>query len=256
MTGARAVFFLLLFLAVTVLEAAASYAQTGPQRAGLTIGLADNRIAITTGFDGSRLTLFGVRNEPGDLAIVVRGPRREMVVRHKDRIMGMWMNAEAVRFRQVPSYYDYAVSAPEGNLTSAARRRQLELGLDALDFRHAGREDASVVERFATALIRNKQTEGHFPLMPGVIYFLSDNFFRASFDLPSSVPTGEYVIRAYLFRDGEVVGMRETTLRVGQEGFSARIYLFAHDQAFWYGLFAVLFAIFAGWSAWALLRRE
>lgn len=246
------------FLFLPRFAAAQEQQQSPPQQQGpaLAIGLADNRVAITTGFNGARLTLFGVKNEPGDLAVVVRGPERNMVVRHKDKVMGIWMNRESVRFRGVPSYYDFAVGGSENDLAPAAVRRQLGIGLDGLSIAPVGREDAQIADRFREALIRNKQAEGLFPLSPENITFLSGDFFRASFDMPSAVPMGEYEVQALLFRDGKLVARRDTTLRVTQVGISARLFLFAYNQGLAYGLCAVLFALGAGWGAWAFMRRE
>lgn len=230
--------------------------QSQQQGPALAIGLADSRVAITTGFNGARLTLFGVKNEPGELAVVVRGPERDMVVRHKDKVMGVWMNRESVRFRGVPSYYDFAVGGSENDLAPADVRRQLGIGLDGLSIAPVGRGEAETAGRFREALIRNKQAQGLFPLSPENITFLSGDFFRASFDMPSAVPMGEYDVQAFLFRDGRLVARRDTTLRVTQVGIGARLFLFAYNQGLAYGLCAVLFALGAGWAAWVFMRRE
>ena len=85
---------------------------------------------------------------------------------------------------------------------------------------------------------------------------MSDEFFRADFDIPADVPTGRYTITTYLFQDGRVVGERMTDLRIGQVGFSARVYRFAHNNSLMYGVAAVLMALFAGWLANLFFREE
>ena len=243
---------LLLFIALFFIATPAR-AQDGNV---LTIGLAENRVGITTGFDGANLVLFGMKKEPGELAVLIRGPEKEMVVRHKSRVLGIWMNRAAIRFRSVPAYYDFAVGSNESALGSVDVRARHGIGLDSLDFEYTGREDDLTVQRFREALIRNKQSQGHFPLSPEDIVFLNGDFFKVNFYLPSDVPSGDYRVQAFLFQDGIVRAIRETTIRVGQEGTSARIFLFAHRQSFIYGLLTVMLAVFSGWTAWAFLRRE
>ena len=53
-----------------------------PARAeALVADLTSHLIAITTGFTGASVVLFGAIDGPGDVAVVVRGPDREMTVR-------------------------------------------------------------------------------------------------------------------------------------------------------------------------------
>ena len=98
--------------------------------------------------------------------------------------------------------------------------------------------------------------EGYFSLEPKSIVFLNDNFFRANFYMPANVPTGDYLIKTYLFQNGEIKSVSETQLRVAQVGFNASLYRFAHLQATAYGLVAVLLAMLAGGSGWMFLRRD
>jgi len=220
----------------------------------IAVDLASSSVDITTGFTGSRIVIFGIREEPGDVAVVVTGPTRRTVVRRKDQILGMWMNKESVEFLDVPVYYDYAVSVREPLI--AEELRENNIGLNALDFRAVGDEDDATVFGFKEALIRNRQGRGLYPPEPENIIFLNDNFFRVDFYMPSNVPTGEYSVRTFLFQDGKLRDVQTNSLRVAQTGFSARLYLFAHKQSLAYGLVAVFMAVAFGWSANTLLRRD
>ncbi len=222
----------------------------------LTVDLAERHIDITTGFNGARLSVFGVREQAGDIAVVVRGPEREMVVRRKDPVMGVWLNRKSVTFDDVPVYYDFALSRPESRLASPATLEAKGIGFDSLHFVAPGWEDEETLGRFREALIRNKQTEGHFPLNQKNITFLSENFFRTEFYFPADVPTGNYTITTYLFRDGEIIDSHKTQLRVAQVGFSARVLQFAYNQGLAYGLTAVFMAVMAGLAAHTFLRRD
>ncbi|PJB73743.1 MAG: transmembrane family protein [Alphaproteobacteria bacterium CG_4_9_14_3_um_filter_47_13] len=235
----------------------ASYSMAQTQNKIMTIDLENNKINITTGFNGAHLTLFGVKKQPGDLAIVIQGPARQMVVRRKDQIMGVWVNHDSLGFRNVPAYYDLALSKAERKIAPAALMQSYGIGLDALNFDPvANRSDPENIERFKEALVRNKQRQGHFPLEPKNIIFLNDDFFRADFYVPSNVPTGDYSIKTYLFQQGKLREINEKKLRVAQVGFSAKLYKFAHLQGLAYGLVAVLMGLLAGAGGWLFLRQE
>ena len=80
----------------------------------LSVDLAHNAIVITTGFDGDELIVYGASKVPGHVAVVVSGPEKTMVVRHKQQVLGAWINTDSLEFRRVPSFYSYALSGPEG----------------------------------------------------------------------------------------------------------------------------------------------
>ena len=71
----------------------------------LVADLSDHLIAITTGFTGKELLLFGTISDDGDVVVVVRGPNEEVVVRQKDSVAGIWMNVDGMIFNAVPAFY-------------------------------------------------------------------------------------------------------------------------------------------------------
>ncbi len=244
-----------LFIFVVLLSCLPFFGAQAQER-GLTIDLANDRVDITAGFTGAHLALFGVKNGPGQVAVVIRGPEKTMLVRRKESALGIWFNKRSLKFRKVPVYYDYALSVPESKLATPETLKKNGIGLNALKFDpDTWRDKPEYAQSFQEALIRNKQAEGLFPLKPRRINFLDDNFFRASFYVPSNVPTGEYEVQSFLIRDGAVVDVRTTALNVGQAGLEAKIYKFAYGQSLAYGLLCVLIAVIAGWSANAIRLR-
>jgi uncharacterized protein (TIGR02186 family) len=246
--------FWLVFAAVLICAfgARAQFAAESP----LTISLAQDHVDITLGFNGAQLVLFGTKKRDGDVAVVIRGPEVPAVVRRKAQVAGIWMNTRTVTFRNVPVYYDLALSRKEQDIAAPDALREHRIGMDTLDFRPDTRADTDVVEAFKEALIRNRQVEGYFPLEPRRINFLSNEFFRADFRVPPNVPAGDYVIQTYLINGGQVQDRRETRLRVAQVGFNAQLFAFSRQHSVAYGFVAIFIAIAAGWAAHAFLRRD
>lgn len=223
----------------------------------LSIDLARDHVDITTGFGGTTLILYGVKQREGELAVVLQGPEREMVVRHKDTVMGVWVNRSSMKFRRVPVYYDYALHIDTIKTLSSLERHQMGIGLSALRFTPDKRgESFKYIQGYQEALIRNKQAQGMFPVKAKKIKFLNDDFFRVDFHLPANVPTGDYLIKTFLFNNGEIASVKEMPVRVGQVGLGARIYEFAYFNSFVYGLICVSIAVFAGLAVNFIGRRE
>jgi uncharacterized protein (TIGR02186 family) len=242
-----------LFCLLMISAASSAMAQAKP----LIVDLAHNRVDITTGFNGTRVVLFGTASEPdSDIVVTLMGPQKTMVMRRKGHVMGAWINRSSVEFRRVPSYYDYATTAADSALGDADFLRAHSIGIDNLDFYAEDGDVDSVAEQFREALIRNMRTKGFYPLKPQTLSYTSSSLFKVSFDLPPGVPTGLYTVEAFLVKDAKVISKEVRNFQVGQVGFNAQVYLFANQSSLFYGVFAVLIAALTGWGAFTFLRRD
>lgn len=249
----RAAFIISLLFASLV--AVPAFAQQVPLR----IELAEDRVDISTGFNGTRVVVFGTKtNEDAGVIVTLRGPEKTVALRRKGRVMGAWMNTKTVEFRRVPSYYDYASTLSATELAeSLPIFTENEIGIEHLGFYPEDtRENPDIVDAFRDALITSMQKKGLYPLVGHGLQMLSPNFFKVSFDLPPGVPTGLYRVEALVVDSGDVLAKEARTIQVGQVGFNARVYLFAQDYSFLYGVFAVIMAFVIGWSAFTFLRRD
>src|SRR3546814_16762862 len=66
------------------------------------------------------------------MVVVVKGPTQSILLREKQKIAGIWINAASMRFRSAPSFYAIASPAPIGKLVDARTRAIYELGLERL----------------------------------------------------------------------------------------------------------------------------
>lgn len=232
----------------------------------LVADLSHHLIAITTEFTGTAVTLFGTIAEEGDVAVVVRGPSEPVTVRQKDRVAGIWINSASLTFEQVPSYYSVAANRPLDRIARPSVLFRHGIGLEHLSFpvRGAvprmimpgtGREDpAATTTMFREALIRNLQIDELYVDELGVVTFLGANLFRATVEFPANVPTGQYTVSVYLFRDGDIVSAQTVPLVVSKIGLGAEIFDFSRRHAAAYGVLAIAVAVFFGWLASVLFR--
>jgi uncharacterized protein (TIGR02186 family) len=230
--------------AALVLAAPAAHAD-----APLVAELSSHLIGISGGFTGTSVVLFGATDGPGDVVVVVRGPERDMVVRRKRQVAGIWVNAKEEEFTNVPSYYSVASSHPLETIATPSVLSLNQLGLDSLRFtrsRGAIREEDLP---FRDALIQQQQREKLFGDGTGRVEFLGDRLFRANLEFPSNVPTGPYLVQVFLIRNKAVVAGQTTPLFISKVGIDAEVYNLADQRATLYGVIAVVTAIVAGWLA-------
>lgn len=218
--------------------------------------LSDHLVAITTGFSGKEILIFGALDEGGDVVVTVRGPGRDATLHRKESVLGLWLNTASFTFVGAPSFYAVAGTRPLSEIAGEEAFARLRIGLRNLDLQPRSRASANVVADWAAAFVRAKQSAGLYGEGLGEVTLLGDRLFRARFELPTNVPTGTYLVDAFQFRDGEAVSAQSLPLVVSKIGLEARIYDFAQQQSALYGLAAIAIALFAGWIAHLVFRRR
>jgi uncharacterized protein (TIGR02186 family) len=231
-------------------------APDAPARADQVIAdLSRQRVTITTGFAGSDVLLFGAIETPSDVVVIVRGPERDVVVRRKERIAGVWINAVQATFAATPTFYAVASSGPLDKIVPPHLARQEEIGAENLRLQIREKVDAAQAAAYRKALIRNFQRDDLYADDIARVTFLGQRLFRAEIRFPSNVPTGTYTVKVLQIKNGQVVSAFSRPLPVSKAGMSARVSEFANRQAVYYGLIAIALAVAAGWGAGQIFRR-
>jgi uncharacterized protein (TIGR02186 family) len=86
--------------------------------------------------------------------------------------------------------------------------------------------------------------------------FLSDILFRASVDVPASIPVGGHKAEIYLLRGGEVIAKDTQPIVIEKQGLEEAAHTLAYDHGLLYGLLAVLMAFLLGWLANVIFRKD
>lgn len=225
-------------------------ANAGAARAqALVADLNNHLVAITTGFTGTSVTLFGATDGNGDVIVVVRGPERDVTVRRKSKVAEVWVNTRQITFQGVPSFYSIASDKPLDDIAPPAMRQLHQIGLDNLRLVTEAPISPQETEEFRSALLRNAERAGLYPSGVGQVRFLGDKLFRTDIRFPANVPTGTYLVQVFLVRDKAVVAGQTTPLVISELGIDAEVHDFADRFALAYGLVAISLAALAGWLA-------
>lgn len=232
----------------------------------LDIGISTNEIAITANFTGADLTVFGALDNADrfllelgqyDIIVALEGPARETIVRKKERVFGIWINRFSMRFEPVPVSYSLSSTLPIDRITREIELSGRTIGIEHIHLLPSGRVgDGSRVPEFREALLRLKVDNGLYQSEPVGVEFVSSSLFRATIRLPANVPVGQHKLRAFLFKNNEFVMERTLTMRVVKTGAEQFVFELAHEQSFLYGILAVLLAMFTGWAASVMFRRD
>ncbi|RWO74477.1 MAG: TIGR02186 family protein [Mesorhizobium sp.] len=253
-------------IVLSLLAAAAPAKAQVPLTEGIQIGLSTDNVSITAGFSGADLTIFGSLENPDplvarqgryDVIVVLEGPPKPVVVRRKDRVLGVWVNLDSETFENVPVSYSVATTRPLQDITEPNSYKQLSLGASNLYMQPADAGDSpATIEEFTAALRERKSATGLYSENVGGVQFLSQNLFRATVRLAPNVPVGTHKARAFLFKSGLFIKESSAQLEIRKSGFEQSIFHVAHNYSFLYGVFAISLAMLTGWLGRLIFRRD
>lgn len=249
---------------VPLFLATASLVLMGASKPTLVPDVSARNIEIRYTFAGAQLLLFGAIVYPGgriptdtpDVVVVVKGPAEPIIVREKQRIAGIWMNADSSRFRSAPSFYAVASSKPIAKLVDDRTAAIYELGVHNLQLSPGTSAVPEKARRFEAGLLDLRQRRGLYSQKPHGVEITGGVLYRATITIPSQVPVGTYTAETFLVDNGRVLAVATREIEIGKSGFERFVALAARRHAALYGLFSVLLSLGLGWSAAAIFRRR
>lgn len=227
--------------------------------------VSQRNIEIAYSFTGAELLLFGAILYPGgrlptgeqptDVVVVVKGPTQSILMREKEKVAGIWVNAARLRYRSAPSFYAIASSKPIGRLVDDRTRAIYELGLDSLQLSPASSAPAPIQDRFQKGLVDLKRRAGLYYEAPRAVEITDGVLYRARVSIPARVPVGRFTAETFLIRDGRVLAAAVRDIDIRKSGFERFVARAADRSSVTYGLVAVALSVFLGWAAGWIARR-
>ena len=219
--------------------------------------VSQHEVRLRQGFTGTDLLLFGAILSPDgtraakdyDIIVVLKGPTQSIVVREKQKVAGIWINADSTDFRSAPSYYAIASTRPLDEIVDEKTAAIYELGLEWLQLSPIGVIDPEEQSRFAAGLVKLNAQGGLYRENEGDVKVSEQVLYQARIGLPSSVPVGAYTAETFAISDGRVVASASSRVEVKKLGFERAVADFAQENSIFYGILAVAVSILMGWMA-------
>ncbi len=230
--------------------------------------LSTSRVLISSNFTGADVVLFGSierdaqtvpRRGGYDIVVTVTGPRDTIVTFRKERVAGIWVNADSRTFVKVPSYLTVLANRTISDIADINTLRRTQTGLQRTilpqeisgDIADSTREDP-----FRQAFLRLKVDQGLYRELQNGVTFLTPALFRASIAIPDNAPTGNYDVDVKLFVDGVLLTRTQTALEVVKVGFEQFLANAARDYGLLYGILTAMMALLTGWFASVVFRKD
>lgn len=209
--------------------------------------LSEDFVGVKEGFNGARLTVFGVLKSRADVAIVLEGPPETSSVRMKQRNYGLWMNGEPRVIAPMPSFYAVLSSRPISKIVNEKIAQRYALSPEFLPFGktpHGG------------GLVAAKKAQKLYQFDPKGVKIMGNKLFRADIQLPANVPIGNFKAHIYEFSNNELLASRTETLKVAQVGINDRISTMAHEKPGLYAVLCLILSVTIGGTVAYMLRRK
>jgi uncharacterized protein (TIGR02186 family) len=241
---------------------------TPAQAERLITTLSTSRVLISSNFTGADVVLFGsverdaqtvARRGGYDIVVTVTGPRENVVTYRKERVFGIWVNADSRNFVKAPSYLTVLSNRTINEIADVNTLRRTQTGLARVllpqeisgDIADSIRDDP-----FRQAFLRLKIENGLYREIQNGVTSLTPALFRAAIPIPDNAPTGSYEVDVKLFVDGALLARTQTALEIVKVGFEQFVAQAAREHGLLYGLATALMALLTGWLASVVFRKD
>jgi uncharacterized protein (TIGR02186 family) len=230
----------------------------------LVVSLSAHRVLINPSFTGAEPVLFGAierdagsatRRSGYDVVVTVTGPRQDVVTRQKDRVVGIWVNANSRTFFDVPSYLAVLSNRAFSAIASPETLQRLQIGIAQLPMTSSSADEPGT-DAFRAAFVRLNREHGLYREEANALTFLTPNLFRTAIELPANAPIGNYEIDVKLFADGALLTRQTSAIEIVKVGFEQFVASAAREHGFVYGLATATLALLTGWVGSIVFRRD
>lgn len=228
----------------------------------LVTDISKDHISIRSNFTGESLLLFGaidtsIYGAADGIVVTLRGPNENVVLRKKQKQLGIWVNGAAYKMGPLPGFYAVVSSQPISALMAFDEQKSRGIGTQALQANLLqGQAGEAEKQAALAAFIRLKEKAALFETRSDRVEIINDKLFRAEINLPAGMPVGRYVTEFFAFKNGRLIGYQTGELPVDIVGAGHILHQAAYDMSLIYGIAGVVMALIMGWGVAVLFRRK
>ncbi len=219
--------------------------------------VSQHEVQVRQGFVGTELLLFGAILDPRgqrggqeyDIVVVLKGPSEPIRLREKERVGGIWVNAQSNDFRSAPAFFAVASSRPVADIVDEKTAAIYEFGTSYIQLSPSGVIDTEEQARFSSGLVDLRQRMGLYKENMTGVKISEQVLYQARISLPSNVQTGKYTAETFAVTRGRVIASAVSEVEVKKVGFERFVETASREWALVYGLIAVLLSVGMGWVA-------
>ena len=215
-------------------------------------------IKIETTFKGKEIIVFGLADPNFDTILIIKGPNKDAKLSIKERLFGIWIETKSFSYKQIPSIFFIAASAPIHQILDENIIRQK--GIDFKHFDYKGLKENNITKIYEDSLynwdinlIRKQKINNLYKIHH--LKIVNEKLFQTRIFFPENTIPGEYYVHIYQVKDKKIINEDKKRIIIKKTGFGSNIYNFAHGHPFFYGIVCIIFAVVSGIIAATAFRR-
>jgi uncharacterized protein (TIGR02186 family) len=221
----------------------------------LTVNISKNKILIGVDFAGDVITVFGKKEDEGDIVIIFKSQKVSYKVYGKQKIFGIWQNTNPRIFKDI--YNIYSLKSENADiLTRDDIFRDLEIGVQNVNFYNFTNVKSALLNSdYKDAFLKHKKKNGSFKEDFGnVRFFPKSGMFLANVEIPSNIKPGNYSLEVFLIRDKELRELMIFDIRVEQVGMLLKIKELSQLNKEIYAVVSILISVIIAFLAFSLAK--
>ena len=218
--------------------------------------LSEKEIQIETDFNGKEIIIFGIFEPKEDTIISIKGPDMDTKISKKEKLFGFWFNTKKIIYKELPSIFFLASSAPIQDILNKEAIIKEKLYFDDLLTNIITQRnfiEQKNLNEWKNNLISIKTKEDLYKEYE--FKNIENKLFQTRVFFPSQSVPGKYQVTIYQIKDKIILSKKNKVILIRKSGIGDKIYKFAHEQSAAYGLLSILFAVLSGLIAATIFRR-
>mgnify|MGYP005837019431 CR=1 FL=1 len=251
---------------ITALAAALCLAVASTGLAALTcppidLTLDKHKVEMGMTYDGETIMVSGAAPAGSQVALLlVSRDNPPLMLSRKGKVGLFWMAVKQLEVRNLPFLYRIYTSGPLTSVAGPEAISQLGLGYDHLRGQMVaecvkGEPSADDAEVLFKGFLQLKEGEGLYGVSEGAVTVSPEGRFQQAVTLPDRAIEGTYLIHAYAFKDGRLVGSATRELVTQKVGLGKWLVTTSQHNGVLYGVMAVVVALGAGLGIGAIFKK-
>jgi uncharacterized protein (TIGR02186 family) len=216
-------------------------------------------IPITLFYHGVPVEIKG-QAAPGEDVLIKITPseQKEFHLKYKGKAVGIfWMKLGTLVFKNLPSTYLLASSAPVEKVLDAASQDAENAGFAALQKKaeiKAEKGNMPAGDWFGQFLDFKKK-EKLYAVQEGAVKVDANGSYQVTLAWPFQAPPGSYKVETITAKNGQVTGRSEAAIKVELTGIVALLAKMSSDNRVLYGILSIVVALAAGFGVGMIFRK-
>ncbi len=214
------------------------------------IKIAPDHVSINAFYKGSDVMVSADIPSVCDGAVVkIQGEDEKTILNRKGKVSIFWLNVGEVTFTNAPVIYILNASNPLDSICASEEQKRLMLGYAALKERIIIDCETALSGTEFDEFVRLKEHNGSYQnsLTAELLPALDRNTrFTSVLHIPPVMPSGNYQIKFYYFKNFALTGQTSAVLSIEKVGIPNFLYSLAYSHPAAYGLLAIVIAMATG----------